>query len=138
MDWKMMLAYITGSVDEQLRLRHAYLGAENRILRDQIKGQLQLSYAERRTLAEIGKQLGKQALGEVATMVKPDTILAWHRKLVAKTFNGSNHRKSRGRPRVDQELEELVVEMAKENRSWGYDRIAGALAHLGYISVTRR
>ena len=132
MDWKTMLAYITGSVDEQLRLRNEYLGAENRILRDQIKGQLQLSDAERRTLAEIGKQLGKQALEEIATIVKPDTILAWHRKLVAQKFDGSRQRKSAGRPRVDKDLEDWVVKMATENRSWGYDRIAGALAELGY------
>jgi transposase InsO family protein len=132
MDWKTMLVYITGSVDEQLRLRNEYLVTENRILCNQIKGRLQLCDAERRTLAEIGKQLGKQALEEVANIAKPDTILAWHRKLVAKKFDGSAQRKSRGRPRVDQELEDLVLQMAKENRSWGYDRIAGALAHLGY------
>jgi transposase InsO family protein len=83
-------------------------------------------------LAEIGKQLGKQALAEVATMVKPDTILAWYRKLAAQKFDGSQHRKAPGRPRIDQELEALVVRMARENRSWGYDRIAGALIHLGY------
>src|SRR5919106_3040186 len=132
MDWKMLLAYISGSVDEELLLRNEYLVAENRILRDQIKGRLQLSDAERQTLAEIGTKLGKQALEEVTNIVKPDTILGWHRKLAADTFNGSNQRKSPGRPRIDKELEDLVVEMAKDNRSWGYDRIAGALAELGY------
>ena len=132
MDWKTMLAYVTGSVDENLLLRIEYLVAENRILRGQIKDRLQLSDAERQTLAEIGKKLGKQALEEVANIVKPDTLLGWHRKLVANKFDGSEQRKSLGRPRVDKELEDLVVQMAKENRSWGYDRIAGALAHLGY------
>jgi transposase len=132
MDWKTLLAYISGSVDEELLLRNEYLAAENRILRDQIKGRLQLSDAERRTLAEIGKKLGKQALAEVATVVKPDTILSWNRKLAAKKFDGSEQRQSPGRPRVHQELEDWVVRMAKENRSWGDDRIAGALAKLGY------
>jgi len=61
MDWKTLLAYISGSVDEELLLRNEYLVAENRILRDQIKGRVQLSGAERQTLAEIGKKLGKQA-----------------------------------------------------------------------------
>jgi putative transposase len=75
MDWKTMLAYVTGSVDENLLLRIEYLVAENRILRDQLKGRLQLSDAERQTLAEIGKKLGKQALAEIANIVKPDTIL---------------------------------------------------------------
>jgi transposase InsO family protein len=132
MDWKTMLAYVTGSVDENLLLRIEYLVAENRILREQIKGRVHLSDAERHTLAEIGAKLGKQALAEVATIVQPDTILGWNRKLAAEKFDGSNQRKSPGRPRVDKELEDWVVKMAKENRSWGYDRIAGALAELGY------
>ena len=50
---------------------------ENRILRQQITGRVSLSDGERKTLAEIGKRLGKQALAEVATIVKPDTILGW-------------------------------------------------------------
>ena len=132
MDWQTLLAYISGSVDEELLLRIEYLVAENRILRDQIKGRLHLSDSDRQTLAEIGKKLGKKALEEVAQVAKPDTILAWHRKLVAQKFDGSKQRKSVGRPRVDKELEDWVVRMAKENRGWGYDRIAGALAELGY------
>src|SRR5215471_4706735 len=132
MDWKTLLAYITGSVEEQLLLRNAYVVEENRILRNQIDGRVQLTDAERQTLATIGKKLGKQALEEVATIVKPATILAWHRKLVAQKFDGSEQRKSVGRPRVAKEMEDLVVQMAKENRGWGYDRIAGALAELGY------
>src|SRR5882762_10330478 len=80
MDWKTLLACITGSVEEQLLLRNEYVVEENRILRNQIAGRVQLTDAERQTLAAIGKKLGKQALEEVATIVKPDTILAWHRK----------------------------------------------------------
>jgi transposase InsO family protein len=132
MDWKTLLAYISGSVDEELLLRIEYLVTENRILRDQIKGRIHLRDAERQTLAEIGKKLGKQALEEVANIVRPDTILGWHRKLAADKFDGSDQRKSPGRPRVNKELEDWVVRMAKENRGWGYDRIAGALAELGY------
>jgi putative transposase len=132
MDWKVLLAYITGSVDQALLLRSEYLVTENRILRNQITGRVQLSDGERKTLAEIGKKLGKKALAEVAHIVKPDTILAWHRKLVAQKFDGSQQRKTLGRPKIDAELEALVVRMAWENRSWGYDRIVGALANLGY------
>jgi putative transposase len=132
MDWKTLLAYITGSVDQELLLRNEYLVAENRILRQQIKGCVQLNDGERKTLAEIGKKLGKQALEEVATIVKPDTILAWHRKLVAQKFDGSQQRKRPGRPAIHAELETLVVRLAQENRTWGYDRIVGALKHLGY------
>jgi putative transposase len=123
---------MTGSVDQQLLLCNEYLVTENRILRQQITGRLRLSDGERKTLAEIGKKLGRQALAEVATIVKPETILAWHRTLVARKFDGSRQRKPTGRPPVDAALEALVVRLAQENRSWGYDRIVGALQHLGY------
>jgi putative transposase len=132
MDWKTLLAYITGSVDDELLVRNEYLVAENRILRNQIRGRVQLSDGERKTLAEIGKRLGKKALAEVATIVKPDTILAWHRKLIAQKFDGSLNRQALGRPTIDKALETLVVRFAQENRSWGYGRIVGALANLGY------
>jgi transposase InsO family protein len=91
-----------------------------------------LSDGERKVLADIGQKLGKLALQEVASIVKPDTILGWHRTLVAQKFDGAQQRKAPGRPTIDQELEALVVRMARENRSWGYDRIVGALANLGY------
>ena len=82
MDWKHLLAYITGTVDQELLLRNEYLVTENRMLRNQITGRVRLTDPERKTLAEIGHKLGKQALAEVATIVKPDTILGWHRKLI--------------------------------------------------------
>jgi hypothetical protein len=131
MDWKHLLAYITGTVDQELLLRNEYLVTENRILRNQLKGRIRLSDGERKALAVIGQKLGKQALKVVAQIVKPDTILGWHRKLVAQKFDGSQQRQSPGRPPIDQELEALIVRIAQENRSWGYDRIVGALANLG-------
>jgi hypothetical protein len=73
MDWKHLLAYITGTVDQELLLRNEYLVTENRILRHQITGRIRLTDGERRTLAELGQRLGKQALAEVASLVKPDT-----------------------------------------------------------------
>jgi len=83
-------------------------------------------------LAEIAHRLGRKALEEVAGAAQPDTILGWYRKLIAKKFDGSRFRQRVGRPRVAEEIERLVVRMAKENPSWGYDRIVGALANLGY------
>ena len=71
-------------------------------------------------MADIGKKLGKQALEEIATIVKPDTILGWHRKLAADKFDGSKQRQYPGRPRVNKELEDWVVKMAKENRGWDF------------------
>ena len=131
MDWKQLLAYITGTVDQELLLRIEYLVTENRILRHQITGRVHFTDGERMTLAAIGQKLGRQALKDGATIVKPDTILGWHRKLVAQKCDGAQQRQAPGRPRIDPELEALIVRMAQENRSWGYDRIVGALANLG-------
>jgi transposase InsO family protein len=131
MNWARMLAYITGTVDQELLVRNEYLAAENRILKAQIKGRLLLSEADKATLAEIAHRLGRKALEEVAAAAKPDTIVGWYRKLIANKFDGSRFRGSAGRPRVDEETERLVVQMAKENPTWGYDRIVGALANLG-------
>jgi hypothetical protein len=138
MDWKTMLAYVTGSVDEHLLLRIEYLVAENRILRDQLQGRLQLSDAERQTLAEIGKKLGKQALEEVATIVKPDTILGWNRKLAAEKFDGSTQRKSLGRPRVEKELEDWVVKRPRRIDSGGMIALPGLWPSWAMPSATRR
>jgi hypothetical protein len=132
MDWKKLLGSVTESVDEELRLRNAYLGVENRILRQRIDGRVQLTNHDRKALAELGQQLGKKVLEELATVAKPDTILAWHRTCVDQQCHSSQLYKSAGRPRLDKEVEALVVRMARENRSWGYDRIVGALANLGY------
>jgi len=130
--WARMLAYVTGTVNQELLLRNEYLAAENRIPRDQIKGGLLLSEGEKVTLAEMAHRLGRKALEDVAATAKPDTILGWYRKLVANKFDGSRFHRRVGRPRIDEETERLVVQMAKENPSWSYDRIVGALANLGH------
>jgi transposase len=132
MNWKKLLESVSESANDQLRLRHDYLVAENRILRNQIDGRVQLTDSERKELAETGAKLGKQALAAIATVAQADTILAWHRQFANQTVNASASPKSVGRPRVDPEIEEWVIRMARENRSWGYDRIQGSLKHLGY------
>jgi transposase InsO family protein len=130
--WIRLLAYVTGMVNQELLLQNEYLAAENRILRAHLPARLRLADPERSTLAEIGKRLGRKALAHVACVAKPDTILAWYRRLIAQKFDGSKHRRYPGRPRIERKLETLIVQMARENSSWGYDRIVGALANLGY------
>ena len=76
--------------------------------------------------------MGRKVLADVATVARPDTILASYRKLVVRKFDGSKARRSPGRPRIKREIELLIVRMARENHDWGYDRIVGALANLGY------
>jgi putative transposase len=119
MEWARILAYITGTVDQELLLRNEYLAAENRILKAQLQGRLTLSDAERGTLGEIGHRLGRKALGEVATAALPDTILGWYRRFVARKFDGSRVRRASGRQPIGEEIEDLIVRMAKEHRSWG-------------------
>ena len=127
------LAMIGGHVDEELLLRNEYLAAENEILRRKIQGRIELSNTERIRLAKIGQKIGIKALRDVAMIVKPETILAWYRKLVASKFDSSKKRKNKvGRPLTENELEALVLKISRENLSWGYDRIVGALANLGY------
>jgi putative transposase len=127
-----LLAYVTGMVNQQVLLQNEYLIAENRILRSHLPSRVLLTDAQRATLAAIGKRLGCQALEHVASVAKPETILAWYRKLIAQKFDGSKHRAYPGRPAVSREITELIVRMARENSGWGYDRIAGALKNLGH------
>jgi hypothetical protein len=88
---------VTGSVNQELLVRNEYLATENRVLRAKLPARLRLSDPERITLAEMGKRLGRKALREVACVAKPDTILAWYRRLVAQKFDGSKHRNYPGR-----------------------------------------
>src|SRR5579859_5919273 len=101
--WLRLLTYVTGLVNQELLLQNEYLAAENRVLRAHLPARLRLSDPERSTLAEIGKQLGRKARSEVACVAKPDTILAWYRRLIASKFDGSKHRSYPGRPRIGPE-----------------------------------
>jgi hypothetical protein len=103
-----------------------YLIEENRVLREQIGDRLmRFSDSQRRRLAAKAKMLGRKLLAQVATIVTPETLLAWHRKLIAMKYDGSSNR-TPGRPRTINEITALVIPMAEENRGWGYRRIQGA------------
>jgi len=109
-----------------------YLREENRILREQLGGRrLRFTDDQRRRLATKAKGLGRKLLAEFATIVTPETLLAWHRQLIAQKYDGSGKR-GPGRPRAADEIEALVTRMAEENRDWGYRRIQGALSNLGH------
>jgi len=109
-----------------------YLKEENRVLRE-LHGKRRLRFPDdqRRCLAAKGKKLGRHLLAEVCGVVTPDTILRWHRRLIARKYDGSSRRRS-GRPRVVEVIRELAVRMAMDNERWGYTRITGALANLGH------
>ena len=86
---------------------------------------------QRRRLATKAKLVGRRVLDEITNLVTPDTLLAWHRKLIAKKYDGTAKR-GPGRPRTAGEVEDLVARMAQENRDWGYRRILGAMSNLGH------
>lgn len=127
-----LMASLLGAITEGTSLRLEYVLAENRILRKQIPGGVKLGDADRRKLAQLGKRLGKKVLAEIGSIFSPDTILGWYRRLIAKKFDGSRKKRGPGRPRTPAVVQQLVLRFARENRSWGYGRIAGALANVGY------
>jgi putative transposase len=122
---------LAGWITQQQDTVIEFLREENRVLKQQLGGKrLRLTDAQRRRLAVRGKAIGRRALAEVASLVTPDTILRWHRQLIAQKW--THKRRSPGRPRVMEVIADLVVRMARENPRWGYTRIRGALANLGH------
>jgi transposase InsO family protein len=129
--FRFVLIAVAGWMNHRQRQVIEYLREENRVLREQLGGRcVRLNDDQRRRLAAKAKGLGRKLLAEVATIVTPETLLAWHRKLIAQKYDGSRRRRP-GRPRTAGEMEALVVRMAGENRDWGYRRIQGALSNLG-------
>jgi len=130
--FRFVLIAVAGWMNQQQRQVIDYLREENRVLRGQL-GQRRLRWNndQRRRLAAKAKGLGRKLLAEVATLVTPETLLAWHRRLIAQKYDGSRQRPP-GRPRTAGAIEALVVRLAEENRAWGYRQLQGALSHLGY------
>src|SRR3954464_4460859 len=129
---QFLVIAIAGWMNQRQLQSIEYLREENRILREQLGGRrVRFNDDQRRRLAVCAKGLGRKLLAEVASLVTPDTLLAWHRKLIAQKYDGHDKRRP-GRPRTQQQLENLVIRMAEENRTWGYRRIQGAMSHLGY------
>ncbi len=127
------LTLISGKVSEEILLRNEYLGIENQILKSKIKGRIKYTDEERIRLANAAELIGKKALEGMPTIVTPDTLLKWFRELVTKKFDGSKNKEgSGGHNKIDPEIEKLILKFAKENPSWGYDRITGALLNIGH------
>ena len=131
--WQLYFVILAGWVNRQQQAVIEYLRTENQVLKEKIgKKRILLTDDQRRRLAVKGKVLGRELLEEVGTLFTPETILRWHRMLVARKWDYSKRRKPVGRPRVGHEIIDLVLRFARENPSWGYDRIQGALANLGH------
>ena len=130
--FQFVVIVLAGWMNQRQQNVIEYLREENRVLREQLgERRLRFTDDQRRRLAVRAKGLGRKLLAQVATLVTPDTVLAWHRKLIAQKYDDSARRKP-GRPLTKNDLAALVVRMARENSGWGYDRIARALQNLGH------
>jgi transposase InsO family protein len=131
--FSFLVISIAGWINQRQLQLIEYLVEENRVLREQIGNRrMRLTDDQRRRLAARAKKLSRKVLAQVATIVTPETLLAWHRRLIAKKYDGSAYRNP-GRPKTLAEISELVLRMAEENRTWGYRRIQGAIANLGHV-----
>jgi putative transposase len=131
--FSFLVVSIAGWLNQRQQQVIEYLVEENRVLREQIgRRRLRFNENQRRRLAAKAKKLGRKVLTEVATIVTPETLLAWHRRLIAKKYDGSAFR-GPGRPLTSADISNLVIRMAEENRGWGYRRIQGALSNLGHL-----
>jgi hypothetical protein len=129
----VLIAMVDGWLQRHQQQVIAYLHEENRVLKAPLRGRrLRLTDTEWRRLTARVHPLGRQRLREVATLVTPETLLRWYQRLIAQKFDGSQQRHQLRRPRIEEEIEQLVIRMAEENRTWGYRRIQGALANLGH------
>lgn len=130
--FRLLLIAVAGWMNHEQQKIIDYLREENRVLRAQIgTRRLRFDDDQRRRLAVRAKALGMRLLSELATIVTPETLLRWHRRLIAEKYD-SSARPAVGRPRTTRKLAALVVRMATENRDWGYRRIQGALSNLGH------
>ena len=131
--WQVLLAGLAGWVNRRQQAVIDFQGAQIQVLMEKLgKKRILLSDDQRRRLAVKAKALGRKALQEITTIFTPDTLLRWHRKLVAKKWDYSRRRRHVGRPRVSDEIVDVVVRLARANPTWGYDKIQGALANLGH------
>jgi hypothetical protein len=123
--FRLLLISLAGCLSQQQHEVIDDLQEENRVLREQLGSKrLRFNDEQRRRLAVKAKRLGWRRLHELATLVTPETLLAWHRKLIARKYDGSRQR-GPGRPQTQNEIQRLVVRMATENHDWGYRRIQG-------------
>jgi hypothetical protein len=129
--FRFLLIAVSGWMNQRQLLAIAYLREENRVLREQLGGRrVRLNDDQRRRLAVKAKVLGRKVLAEIATIVTPATLLAWHRKLIAQKYDGTAQR-APGRPPTAGEIEALVVRLAEENPGLGLSTNRGCSVQSG-------
>ena len=130
--WQFLILTLAAWVNRSQQDAIEYLKEENRVLREQLgERRMRFTDDQRRRLAAKARALGRDGLKQIADLVTPDTLLRWYKKLIAKKYDGSR-RRGPGRARVAETIRKLVLRMARENSSWGYTRIRGALHNLAH------
>jgi hypothetical protein len=132
--WQLFFFILSGWVNCRQQEIIDFQNAQIQALMDKMgRKRILLTDDQRRVLAVKGKALGRKTMMELTTIVTPDTILRWHRRLIAEKWDYSDRRNNApGRPPVPDKVTRLVLRMAKENPTWGYDRIQGAIANLSH------
>ena len=129
----ILLTMLAGWINRQQTEIIEYLLEENKILREKLGNKrILLNDNQRRRLAVLGKKLGRKVLAQFCISFSPDTILRWHRELVARKYDGNKNRSKYGRPKISDEIKQLILDMAKECEHFGYKKITGYLKYLGY------
>ncbi|MEK7218739.1 MAG: hypothetical protein AAB728_04710, partial [Patescibacteria group bacterium] len=118
----------------ELRQMVAFLKEENRILRSKLPRQVPITPEERSRLVQLGQKIGIK-LRDLISIVTYRTFLRWCNREKKKD---SGKRPRVGRPRTDENLEDVVLRIARENRGWGYTRILGMLKFLGIFRKISR
>jgi putative transposase len=132
LDWAGLpvIATVARLLCRELTLQNEYLRLENRTLKEKVPGRIRFTDEERRSLAEAALAMGRSLMKEVVSIVQPEAILAWQRRLEQKKWDYSERRTlGPGRPRTPEDVEALVCRLARENM-WGYQRLRGELLKL--------
>ena len=131
--WQLLVLFLASWINRQQQEVIEYLRTENQVLKEKLGKKRILLNDNQRRLAVKGKILGRKQLEQFGTLFAPDTILRWHRMLVARKWDYSNRKEKKpGRPRIRQVIVDLTLQFAKENPTWGFDRIQGELSKVGY------
>jgi len=129
----MLLMMLAGWINRHQQDVITYLKEENKILREKLgTKRILLNDSQRMRLAELGKRLGRSILADACCIFSPDTILRWHRNLIARKYDGSRKKGTPGRKRISEEVEQLIIQIARKNKTWGSRRIKGQLKYLGH------
>lgn len=138
--WLTLVTCLAYCVDRELWKAIDYLKEQVRVLKEQQEKdkRILLNDRQRIRLAAKAIRLTRELLEATTVLFTPDTILGWYRKLIAEKYDGSENCKNPGRPRISQEITDLVIRFKKENPHWGYTRIRDYIVHLGYKVATRK